>query len=193
VAMSCLEKRAVNHSDLSPPAGIRIASKLYCSILDHMQAAAPREAVALLAVEPYEFGSLARAVKLYLGTNVDGSSTRYTMEPREVIAALDDIDDHDWWLGAIVHSHPATPPVPSATDLREAYYPEALTIIVSLATHPPTTCAWRMSPRIGFTEVPLMIEQQRSESTWSVETGYGTRGMGTRYWHGGVTDVNGRG
>ncbi len=123
-------------------------------------AVAPSEAVGLLAVEPYAAGASARAVKLYPGTNLDDSATRYTMDPTEVISAFDDIDAHGWWLGAIVHSHPATPPVPSATDLHEAYYPNALSIIVSLATEPPTVRAWQMEPRTKSREVPLMIEQE---------------------------------
>ncbi|HEV2107835.1 MAG TPA: M67 family metallopeptidase [Thermomicrobiales bacterium] len=142
----------------SPPAGLRLDRRLHRAILEHVMAAAPSEAVALLAVEPYAAGAPARAVKLYPGTNLDDSATRYTMDPTEVISAFDDIDARGWWLGAIVHSHPATPPVPSATDLHEAYYPDALSIIVSLTTEPPTVRAWQMEPRTKSREVPLVIE-----------------------------------
>jgi proteasome lid subunit RPN8/RPN11 len=38
-----------------------------------------------------------------------------------------------WRLGAIFHSHPASAAWPSAEDLRQARYPSALTLIVSLA------------------------------------------------------------
>jgi proteasome lid subunit RPN8/RPN11 len=37
-------------------------------------------------------------------------------------------------LFAIYHSHPDTPPLPSAEDLAQAAYPEAFYLIVSLAT-----------------------------------------------------------
>ena len=44
-----------------------------------------------------------------------------------------EIDDNDWVLGAIYHSHTHTRAFPSQTDIGLAFYPDALTIIVSLA------------------------------------------------------------
>ncbi len=66
------------------------------------------------------------------------------MEPAEVLAAFRDMHANGWRFGAIVHSHPATPPVPSATDLLEAYYPDALLVIVGLAERPPVARVWRL-------------------------------------------------
>jgi proteasome lid subunit RPN8/RPN11 len=84
------------------------------------------------------------------------------MDPAEVLAALNDIEAHGWRLGAIVHSHPASPPTPSATDLREAFYPEALLVIVGLAASPPSARVWRIIPRDGVgstvVEVPLIVD-----------------------------------
>ena len=141
-------------------------------------AAAPLEGVGLLAV--VDEGDATRAVRFYPGTNVDRSPTRYTMDPAEVLAAFRDIDANGWRLGAIVHSHPATPPLPSPTDLREAFYPEALLVIVGLAGHatprrhpapctrPPAARAWRLGPRpepapaeagaVTAVEVPLVVD-----------------------------------
>ena len=85
--------------------------------------------------------------RFYPGTNLDRSPTRYTMDPAEVIAALRDIEARGWRLGAIVHSHPASAAVPSATDLREAHYPEALMVIVSLASGTPEFRAWGIGSR----------------------------------------------
>jgi proteasome lid subunit RPN8/RPN11 len=57
---------------------------------------------------------------------------RFAMDPREQIDAMRRMREADETLFAIYHSHPKGPPSPSPTDLREAAYPEALYLIVSL-------------------------------------------------------------
>lgn len=61
-------------------------------------------------------------------------SIRFEMAPEQQIAAMKHMREHGEDLFAIVHSHPESPPLPSATDIREAGYPEAYYIIVSLNT-----------------------------------------------------------
>jgi proteasome lid subunit RPN8/RPN11 len=157
-----------------PPTELRLDRRLYDTAVAHLLAAAPLEGVGLLAVVAE--GAAARGVRFYPGTNVDGSPTRYTMEPAEVLAAFRDIDANGWHFGAIIHSHPATPPVPSPTDLREAFYPEALLVIVGLTGQAqgtpgapsPVGRAWRLVPdpagvAAGATaavEVPLVVDDR---------------------------------
>ncbi len=59
---------------------------------------------------------------------------RFLMDPQQQIEALRQMRERGETLFAIYHSHPDAPALPSATDLREAAYPDALYIIVSLAT-----------------------------------------------------------
>ncbi len=85
------------------------------------------------------------------------------MDPAEVLAAFRDIEAHGWRLGAIVHSHPTTPATPSATDLQEAHYPEALLVIVGLAEAPQIR-AWQVGrARTGdahdVIEVPILVDR----------------------------------
>ena len=61
-------------------------------------------------------------------------ATRFEMEPAQQIAAMKHMREHGEDLFAIVHSHPESPPLPSATDIQEVGYPDACYIIVSLNT-----------------------------------------------------------
>jgi proteasome lid subunit RPN8/RPN11 len=73
------------------------------------------------------------------------SSVRFEMDPKEQIAAMKHMRDHGEQLLAIVHSHPAGPPVPSATDVAEIGYPDAFYLIVSLQSKDaPEIRAYRM-------------------------------------------------
>jgi proteasome lid subunit RPN8/RPN11 len=58
--------------------------------------------------------------------------TFYNMEPQALLRAMNEIDDRDWELLAIYHSHPHTEAFPSATDVELAFYPEATYLIISL-------------------------------------------------------------
>lgn len=75
------------------------------------------------------------ATSLYPVPNVSAAPARlFEMEPAGQIAAMRRMRERGEDLLAIYHSHPAAPAVPSATDLGEAGYPEALYLIVSLGT-----------------------------------------------------------
>lgn len=119
-------------------------------VLVHLLDAAPNEGVGLLAVgEPYtdEDEAVAmEAVGFFPGTNLEASPSRFTMNPAEVVTALREMRDANQLLGAIVHSHIHGPATPSATDIREAHYPDALLMIASFADQPTALRAWRVTP-----------------------------------------------
>lgn len=119
-------------------------------VLVHLLDAAPNEGVGLLAVgEPYtdEDEAVAmEAVRFFPGTNLEASPSRFTMNPAEVVTALREMRDANQLLGAIVHSHIHGPATPSATDIREAHYPDALLMIASFADQPTALRAWRVTP-----------------------------------------------
>lgn len=58
----------------------------------------------------------------------------FTMDPRQQIDAMRRMREQGEELFGIFHSHPHSPATPSATDLSEAGYPDALYLIVSLNT-----------------------------------------------------------
>lgn len=59
---------------------------------------------------------------------------QFFMDPKEQIAAMRCMRERGEELFGIYHSHPATPPLPSKSDLAQAAYPEALYLIISLNT-----------------------------------------------------------
>lgn len=124
---------------------LRVSSRLRDEILVHLIREAPNEGVGLLAVT--RRAAKADAVAFFSGENIDASPTRYTMHPRDVVSALDAIAARGWELGAIVHSHLRGPATPSRTDIGEAQYPEAVMLIVSLASLPPEMRGWRLDAR----------------------------------------------
>ena len=101
---------------------------VYRQIVLHLAGCLPNEGVGLLAVQNECHGL--HVDHYYPGVNADASPVRYTMSPIEVTAALRQMERRGTRLGAIVHSHPRTPPVPSQTDLAEARFPGTLSVIV---------------------------------------------------------------
>jgi proteasome lid subunit RPN8/RPN11 len=62
-------------------------------------------------------------------TNALHSPVRFRMEAREQLELMIQMDKNDWRLAGIYHSHPKGPNHPSATDLAEAAYPDAISMI----------------------------------------------------------------
>jgi proteasome lid subunit RPN8/RPN11 len=70
---------------------------------------------------------------------------RYYMEPRDQLAAFHAMDEAGEELLGIYHSHPASEPRPSPTDLAESRYPEAMHVLVSLRSGSVEAAAWRIA------------------------------------------------
>ncbi len=86
---------------------------------------APEEACGLVA------GYNGRSLAVYPVENILHSKTRFRMHPEQQVQVYFEILRKGWDLAAIYHSHPAGPPGPSPTDIAEAAYPEAVTLIWS--------------------------------------------------------------
>jgi proteasome lid subunit RPN8/RPN11 len=74
--------------------------------------------------------------------NTAASPFRYLMDPMEQLELLEEIDDNDEVVWAIVHSHVESPPYPSPTDIGLAAFPEAIYLLASFASEPPELRAW---------------------------------------------------
>lgn len=127
-------------------------------VIEHLRQALPAEGCGLLAGSgPLADGQVAH---FFLGANELNSPSRFRMAGSEVIAALKAIREQELWLAAIVHSHPSGPATPSRTDLREAFYPGAVLLIVDLSGELPIARAWDVhsGPVRTAREVPIRLE-----------------------------------
>ena len=86
----------------------------------------PNECCGILA------GKEGEVVQLFRMVNVEHSPFRYSMDGKEMLKVLNQIDDNGWELMAIYHSHTHTAAYPSATDVRLATWPDAFYLLVSL-------------------------------------------------------------
>ena len=72
---------------------------------------------------------------LYPVTNIAGDPAHiFEMDPARQIDAMRQMRDNNEELMAIYHSHPSSPAQPSQIDIKQAAYPDALYLIVSLNT-----------------------------------------------------------
>ena len=95
-------------------------------LVEHGLAAFPNEACGLLA------GKEGRPVKFFPMTNQDASPVSYRLDPKEQLRVFDEIEDEGWELLAIFHTHTHSEAYPSETDRRQAFYPEAAYLVMSL-------------------------------------------------------------
>jgi len=105
---------------------LQLDQATFDALVDHARSDFPFEVCGLLA------GHRGRVVKHYPIPNAARSMTYYSMDPRSMLHAMNEIDDQDWDLLAIYHSHTHTEAFPSPTDVELAFYPDAVYLIVSL-------------------------------------------------------------
>jgi proteasome lid subunit RPN8/RPN11 len=118
--------------DLPLPQTLLISQAGWQQMQREVARQAPEEACGLLSGQ-IEAG-IYRVAAVIPATNELHSPVRYRIDPHEQIAAFNLIDAQGRELVGIYHSHPAGPPGPSATDIAEAFYPEAVYLIWSAQT-----------------------------------------------------------
>ncbi len=126
---------------------VLIAPKvIWHQVMRHLEEALPNEGVGLVGVAIANDGERCAATMraFHPGQNTRRSPSRFELDVRDLVAGLRAIEDAGLELGAIVHSHPIGEPNPSRTDLAEAFYPEALMVIVSFTGVAPVARAWRL-------------------------------------------------
>ena len=123
-------------------------------IIAHAREAAPHECCGLIGGT-----GDGKAVTIYRTRNTAADPlVTYEAAPEDLFAAQREMSARDEQLIAIYHSHPRSAnPEPSATDVRLAYYPSAVYLIVGLGNDEPCVRAFRIGEPEGWQPVDYQI------------------------------------
>jgi len=120
-------------------------------IVAHARAGLPNEACGILA------GVDGRVERFFPAQPDEPSPYYYRIESRDQIRIMNEIDAAGLDLLGIYHSHTSSPAYPSRTDAEQAFWPDAVYVIVSLAGPDPDVRGYRMHD-MTVTEEALRIE-----------------------------------
>ena len=125
---------------------IQLSKAQFEAIVSHAREAAPEECCGLIGGR-----TEGKAQTIYRARNVSSDPlTSYEAAPEDLFAAQRAMRERGEQLVAIYHSHPRSgDPQPSATDVRLAYYPSAVYLIVGLGDSEPCLRAFRIDEREG--------------------------------------------
>lgn len=123
---------------------LRLHSHQLNQVIAHARATYPHECCGLI-------GGLdeGRACSVYQLENVAPDAlVSYEAAPEDLFAAQRQMRERGEQLLAIYHSHPrSAEPAPSATDVRLAFYPSAIYLIIGLGGPGPVMRAFRISEK----------------------------------------------
>ena len=131
------------------PDSVFISPAVLDALISHASDDDPDECCGLLVGSLSELNpsgghglSIDEAVRM---TNVERGPTRYRIDPVEHLRLQERLRGTGRIIAGANHSHTRAAAVPSPSDLREAFYPDFVYVIVSLANRKdPEVRAWRM-------------------------------------------------
>ena len=137
---------------------IELPKELLEEVVGHARDGAPEEVCGWLA------GKGDRVQEIYPVPNAaEDPGSRFRMEPEAQLVAMRRIREKGLELTGTYHSHPRTPPRPSARDREDlALYPDAAHLIISLATPEPEVRCWRIT-QTGVDPLELIIRHEAVE------------------------------
>ncbi len=137
---------------------LRLPHRIYEEIVAHAREGYPEEICGLIAGHVEDGIGYAHA--LYRARNVaEDRTVNYAVDPQTLLKQIE-FEERGEVLVAIYHSHPESPPYPSATDARQAYYPDSVYIICSLQDWEyPELRGWHLvqGPAQEVSEVPAHL------------------------------------
>jgi proteasome lid subunit RPN8/RPN11 len=132
-------------------AELQIPNNIFEQMVAQAKAEAPIEACGILA------GKDGAVKKIYKMTNADQSSNHFMMKPEEQFKVTKDIRAAGRQMLAIYHSHPDSPARPSSEDIRLAFTPDVVYVIVSTQNTEPAVKGFLIENG-NVNEVPVRIK-----------------------------------
>ena len=138
---------------------LRLTDLQYATIIGSCYDGLPDEACGLLVGplgrngEPTGAISEARPCR-----NADASAVTYTVDPRDMLAAMRAAEARGHEVVGVWHSHTHTEGYPSPTDVRQAVDPAWLYVIVSLRDLAPMLRAYRIRAGV-VAEIPVELDR----------------------------------
>ena len=115
---------------------MNISQELLDELVEHVLEDPRNEVCGVVAVQGD--AEPARAVAVHRAVNVHASPLKFEIDPAELLALYNAIEDEGNAFGAIYHSHVHSEPYPSQTDINfAANWPGLEWIIVGLGTGEP--------------------------------------------------------
>jgi len=105
---------------------MQLERNFFDEMVEHGLAGFPNESCGLIA------GKQGRPVRFFPMRNADASPVTYRLDPKEQLRVFDEIEEQGWDLLAIFHTHTHSEAYPSDTDRKQAFYPEAEYLVMSL-------------------------------------------------------------
>ena len=132
---------------------IAIPRKIVQNLLHHAQQTPGQEVCGLISSLnnlPYR--------SYPIENTADNPESFFNLDGQQQIQAMAQMRDNGEQLFAIYHSHPTAPAIPSSTDIEQATYPDALTIIITLKTKGVLELRGFRIADSQFIEVPLCLD-----------------------------------
>jgi len=105
---------------------IRIPESIYRKMVEHAKKEKPLECCGLLA------GKDQTVQEIFETQNTARSPILFSMDPKEELMALKEIENQSMEIVAIYHSHPHTIPFPSEEDVKMSFSFDVPWVIISL-------------------------------------------------------------
>ncbi len=137
---------------------LKIVKEEYDRIIAHAVSGLPNEACGLVAGT--REGEDRIIYKAYCLNNTDMSPEHFSMDPKEQFKAISDIRANALELLGNFHSHPATPARPSEEDIRLAFDPRLIYIIVSLKDGAPVLKGFSIRQGASSEEPYVVLENE---------------------------------
>ncbi len=144
---------------MSRPCPLQLPRPLVSRLLAQAQASPDEEICGLIAGKQIDDDDSEPEYTLYPIDNIaPDRRRRYQLDPAQQIAAMRDMRERNKPLVCIYHSHPHSPAIPSATDMAEAGYPEAVYLIISLDVKGVIEMrGWRLTPPDSAREISVEV------------------------------------